>query len=145
MIGIIVAGHIYFSSGLRSAAQAIAGEQEQIIYIDFVPEMSTEQLEAQLRQAMAQCQQGDGVIIFTDIAGGSPCNRATALLIDYPDLRIISGTNLPMLVNACLERDGLTLDELTTLVLETGQSSIGQISLTTDNSVTVGDNIADDL
>lgn len=146
MIGIIVAGHIHFSSGLRSAVEAIAGEQKQVRYIDFVPKMSTEQLEKEMRVALSACQQGDGVIIFTDIAGGSPCNRATALLADYSDIRIISGSNLPMIVNACMERDGLTLDELTSLLVETGRESISQISLVMGyTSTVVNSDIEDDL
>ncbi|MDC9132388.1 hypothetical protein PSJ72_06085 [Escherichia coli] len=52
MIGIIVIGHINFASGLRSAVEAIAGEQPYIEYIDFIPGMSTEQLEIHIRQAV---------------------------------------------------------------------------------------------
>lgn len=142
MIGIIVVGHIHFASALRSAVQAIAGEQKQIIYIDFLSEMSTEQLEQQLRQAIPQCQQGEGIIIFTDIAGGSPCNRASALLTEYSELRVITGSNLPMIVNACLEREGLSLDELTSLILETGRVSIGQVKLQVESNKEIS---ADDL
>ncbi|MCZ5740185.1 hypothetical protein O5290_27445 [Escherichia coli] len=61
MIGIIVIGHINFASGLRSAVEAIAGEQPYIEYIDFIPGMSTEQLEIHIRQAVKKCQTGEGI------------------------------------------------------------------------------------
>ncbi|EAR9443971.1 PTS sugar transporter subunit IIA, partial [Salmonella enterica] len=129
MIGIIVVGHINFSSGLRSAVEAIAGEQSCVEYIDFIPGMSTEQLEIHIRQAVEKCQTGEGVLVFTDVAGGSPCNRATAVMSDYSDMRVITGSNLPMIANACLERDATNLDELASLIVELGHHSIGLIDI----------------
>lgn len=72
MIGLIVVGHINFASGLRSAVEAIAGEQPCVEYIDFVQDMGTDQLETHIRQAVDKCQNGDGVLVFTDVAGGPP-------------------------------------------------------------------------
>lgn len=129
MIGLIVVGHINFASGLRSAVEAIAGEQPCVEYIDFVQDMGTDQLETHIRQAVDKCQDGDGVLVFTDVAGGSPCNRATALMSDYPDIRVITGSNLPMVANACLERDGTDLDELASLITELGHHSIGMVDI----------------
>lgn len=129
MIGIIVVGHINFASGLRSAVEAIAGEQSCVEYIDFIPGMSTEQLEIHIRQAVEKCQAGEGVLVFTDVAGGSPCNRATAVMSDYSDMRVITGSNLPMIANACLERDATNLDELASLIVELGHHSIGLIDI----------------
>lgn len=133
MIGIIVVGHIHFASGLRSAVEAIAGEQKQMAYIDFTAAMSTEQLELQIRQQLTALEAAEGSIIFTDIAGGSPCNRAMAVMASFPRVSIISGSNLPMIVNAALERDGLTLDQLTRLIIETGKASINAMTLMADN------------
>lgn len=97
--------------------------------------MSTEQLEIHIRQAVKNVRQGRH-LVFTDVAGGSPCNRATAVMTDYSDIRVITGSNLPMIANACLERDGTNLNELTSLILELGHHSIGLIdinSLETDD------------
>lgn len=145
MIGIVVVGHINFASGIRSAVEAIAGEQSGVEYIDFVQGMSTEQLEASLRQAINQCQTGKGVLVFTDVAGGSPCNRATAILPEYSDMRVITGSNLPMVANACLERDGSGLDELASLIVELGHDSIGLINLDHQDQEDVPDDMHDDL
>ena len=71
MIGIIVIGHINFASGLRSAVEAIAGEQPYIDIYRFYSGMSTEQLEIHIRQAVKKCQTGEGITVFTDVAGGS--------------------------------------------------------------------------
>ncbi|MGF1715512.1 PTS galactosamine/N-acetylgalactosamine transporter subunit IIA [Photobacterium chitinilyticum] len=122
MIGIVVSGHINFASGMQSAVQAIAGEQDQMEFIDFVESMSTEELEVQLRQAAQQVDSGEGVLFLTDIPGGSPCNRALSIMMDTQNIELIGGANLPMIANAAFERDGVSLQELVNTLLEIGAS-----------------------
>lgn len=122
MIGIVVSGHIHFASGMESAVKAIAGEQEQMAFIDFIESMSTDELEIQLRQAMKAVDAGDGVLFLTDIPGGSPSNRASAILMDSDKVEQISGANLPMIANAAFEREDVTVNELVEILLEIGSS-----------------------
>lgn len=122
MIGIVVSGHIHFASGMESAVKAIAGEQEQMAFIDFIESMSTDELEIQLRQAMKAVDAGDGVLFLTDIPGGSPSNRASAILMDSDKVEQISGVNLPMIANAAFEREDVTVNELVEILLEIGSS-----------------------
>ncbi|OLQ93962.1 PTS mannose transporter subunit IIA [Vibrio ponticus] len=124
MIGIVVSGHINFATGMQSAVRAIAGEQEQMAFIDFVESISTDQLEALLRQAAQDVDSGEGVLFLTDIPGGSPCNRAMAIMMDTPNVELIGGVNLPMIANAAFEREGVTLQELVAMLLEIGGSSM---------------------
>ncbi|NQZ52108.1 MAG: PTS sugar transporter subunit IIA [Moritella sp.] len=124
MIGIVVSGHINFASGVKSAVTAIAGEQAQMKFVDFVETMSTDDLEADLRAAAAAVNSGEGVLFLTDIPGGSPSNRATAIMMDTPLVEVIGGANLPMIVNAAFERDDVELAELVEIVLEIGHSCI---------------------
>lgn len=124
MIGIVVSGHINFASGVQSAVRAIAGEQAQMKFVDFVETMSTDDLEADLRVAAVEVNSGEGVLFLTDIPGGSPSNRATAIMMDTPLVEVIGGANLPMIVNAAFERDGVELSELVEIVLEIGHSCI---------------------
>lgn len=122
MIGIVVSGHIHFASGMESAVKAIAGEQEQMAFIDFIESMSTDELEIKLRQAMKAVDAGDGVLFLTDIPGGSPSNRASAILMDSDKVEQISGVNLPMIANAAFEREDVTVNELVEILLEIGSS-----------------------
>ncbi|MGF1702875.1 PTS sugar transporter subunit IIA [Photobacterium makurazakiensis] len=122
MIGIVVSGHINFASGMGSAVKAIAGEQDQLEFIDFVESMSTDELEAELRQAAKRVDGGEGVLFLTDIPGGSPCNRALAIMMDTGNVELIAGANLPMIANAAFERDGAELKELVETLLEIGGS-----------------------
>ncbi|EGU32591.1 phosphotransferase system, mannose/fructose-specific component IIA [Vibrio ichthyoenteri ATCC 700023] len=124
MIGIIVSGHINFATGMQSAVEAIVGEQASLEFIDFVPTMTTEQLEAQMLASIENMNDGSGVLILTDVPGGSPCNRGVAIMLNRDDVRVVAGCNLPMITNACFERDGISLDELTDIVSEIGAQSM---------------------
>lgn len=124
MIGIVISGHINFASGMQSAVQAIAGEQDQMAFIDFVESMSTEELEVSLRQAAKEVDSGQGVLFLTDIPGGSPCNRALSIMMDTENVELIAGANLPMIANAAFEREGAELKELVETLLEIGTSCV---------------------
>lgn len=112
MLGIVVSGHINFASGMRSAVEAIVGQQPQLEFVDFVESMTTDDLEAQLSAAKERVNTGDGVLFLVDLYGGSPCNRAVNILLQDPNVEVVAGANLSMIVNAALEREGLSLREL---------------------------------
>ncbi|MDX1301330.1 PTS galactosamine/N-acetylgalactosamine transporter subunit IIA [Photobacterium sp.] len=124
MIGIVVSGHINFASGMQSAVKAIAGEQEQMMFIDFVESMSTDELEVQLRQAAKEVDSGEGVLFLADIPGGSPSNRALSIMMDTDNVELIGGANLPMIANAAFEREDVSVKELVDILLEIGGSCI---------------------
>ncbi|URL02590.1 PTS sugar transporter subunit IIA [Avibacterium sp. 20-126] len=113
MLGIVVSGHINFASGMRSAVEAIVGQQPQLEFVDFLESMTTDDLEAQLLSAKARVDSGDGVLFLVDLYGGSPCNRAINILLNDQNVEVIAGTNLSMIVNAALEREEFSLKELT--------------------------------
>ncbi|NBM13865.1 MULTISPECIES: PTS galactosamine/N-acetylgalactosamine transporter subunit IIA [Proteus] len=126
MIGLIVSGHLNFASGMASAVKAIAGEQENIAFIDFVESISPDELEEKMREAIdsMSCQQ---YLFLTDLPGGTPCNRAMAIMMQNPDVEVLAGVNLPMIVNAAFEREGCSTSELVLTLREIGQESIQDI------------------
>ncbi|EJL6535456.1 PTS sugar transporter subunit IIA [Vibrio fluvialis] len=124
MIGIVVSGHINFATGMQSAFHAIAGEQDQFEFVDFLESMSTDDLEDELRKAAQAVNTGDGVLFLCDVVGGSPCNRAMNIMLDTPNVEIVAGVNLAMIANAAFERDGSNLDDLVETLLEIGGSTM---------------------
>ncbi|EKA6606220.1 PTS sugar transporter subunit IIA [Salmonella enterica] len=124
MIGIVVSGHIHFASGMESAVRAIAGEQPQMAFVDFVENMSTDRLEEELRNAADRVDSGDGVLFLTDIPGGSPCNRTLNILMSGRNVELLAGVNLPMIANAAFERDGVSLTELVDILMDIGATSL---------------------
>ena len=111
MIGIILTGHGHFADGLFSAAQLVAGPQEQLRVVNFPEGDSTEDLQQKLRTAAEEL--GDRELVFlTDIAGGSPFNQSVLLSQALPqNCQVFSGTNMPFLLQVLFDRE----DELAVL------------------------------
>ena len=125
MIGLIVTGHANFGSGMTSSVNLIAGEQEAYRYVDFLPTYGTEELTEEIAKAMDELKDCEGIIIFTDLMGGSPFNVAASLGNGKENVRIVAGTNLPMLVEIVMSRKFMDdLDGLVESVLETGKEQV---------------------
>ena len=102
MIGIVVTGHGLFAEGMHSSAVMIAGENEHIKYVCFKEGMGLEELAEQLNAAYAELSDCDGIVVLSDLPGGSPFKTAVECSMAHPDKQIIvlSGTNLPMIITA---------------------------------------------
>lgn len=125
MIGLLVTGHANFGSGITSSVNLIAGEQEAYRYVDFLPTYSTEDLTREISKALDELKDCEGVIIFTDLMGGTPFNVAAQIGHARDDIRIVAGTNLPMLVEIVMSRKFMNdMDGLVDAVLETGKEQV---------------------
>ena len=103
MIQFIVSGHGHFASGIVSAASLIAGEAQAFTAIDFPEGDNADALAARLHAAVEAA--GDApLIIFTDILGGMPFRSAATLAQNRPNIEVVFGTNVQLLVEAVLER-----------------------------------------
>ncbi len=102
MIGLVVTGHGHFADGMHTSAQMIAGESEYIKYVNFEEGMSTEDLAAKLNEAFAALADCDGIVVLSDLPGGSPFKTAVECKYGHPELNIevLAGANLPMIVVA---------------------------------------------
>ena len=125
MIGLLVTGHANFGSGMTSSVNLIAGEQEAYKYVDFLPTYSTEDLTVEITKALDELKDCEGIIIFTDLMGGTPFNVSAQLGHGKDNIRIVAGTNLPMLVEIVMSRKFMDdLDGLVESVLETGKEQV---------------------
>ena len=112
---------------MTSSVNLIAGEQEAYQYVDFLPTYSTEDLAAELNKALDALKDCEGVIIFTDLIGGTPFNTAAQLGRDRENVRILAGTNLPMLVEVVMSRKFMDdLDGLVDSLLQTGKEQVAK-------------------
>ena len=100
MIGMVVTGHGLFAAGMQSSAKMIAGENECIKYVCFEDGMTPETLAEKLSAAYTELAECDGIVVLSDLPGGSPFRTAVEVAMAHPDKKIIvlSGTNLPMIV-----------------------------------------------
>ena len=100
MIGIVVTGHGLFAEGMHSSAKMIAGENENIKYVCFEDGMGLEELAEKLSAAYTELSDCDGIVVLSDLPGGSPFKTAVECSMAHPDKQIVvlSGTNLPMII-----------------------------------------------
>ena len=118
MVGIILTGHGRFADGLTSSVDLIAGPQKDYVAVNF--EHEVDELTTDLNAAFDQLQDCDGVIVFTDLQGGSPFKTAVELSVSRENVEIIAGTNLPMLAEVIMARSmGLDLDTLAGMAINT--------------------------
>jgi len=123
MIGLILCGHGNFATGLYSSLKLIAGEQENFGVIDFVEDMSSEELEAQLVKVLRDTDSSSGVVIFTDIPGGTPFRQSALISSRNEKVKVVAGTNLPMILGSSFSRH-LNLEEFTKKALKTAQDGL---------------------
>lgn len=138
MIGLVITGHINFATGYKSAVSAIAGESSQVEYVDFIESLSTKELRVRIAEAADRVDSGEGVLFLTDISGGSPFQCAASIASEMSNADVISGVNLVIVAEACLEREEMALGDLVPHLINAGVSNIKSLqqSLHTDKSNT---------
>ena len=112
MIGIIVAGHGNFPTGIMSAVSLIAGNPEHIKAVDFVKGMSSQELKQKLEEQMEALGTSE-ILVMTDLLGGTPFNVASGIKTESgKSIKVLAGTNLAMAVEAIFSRELMGLEEL---------------------------------
>ena len=104
MVGLLITGPGHFATGLGSSLRLITGTTENIEYVDFEADHSTETLAHNLNQAFDKLKDCDGVLVLSDLAGGSPFKTAVECKFARPDqkIEVIAGSNLPMLIEGSM-------------------------------------------
>ena len=97
MVGVIVVTHGQFGKHLLEAAQTILGPQEQCAHIAIEGAVDMAGLLAELKGTVKKMETGSGVIILTDMFGGTPSNISLSLL-QPGKVDVLTGANLPMLL-----------------------------------------------
>ena len=105
-IGIIIASHGKFAEGIHQSGSMIFGDQEKVQIVTFMPSEGPDDLYAHFNDAIAQFDADDEILVLADLWSGSPFNQASRVMGENPDrkMAIITGLNLPMLIQAYTER-----------------------------------------
>ncbi|MCW9717771.1 PTS mannose transporter subunit IIAB [Avibacterium sp. 21-599] len=125
-IAIIIATHGVAAEQLLKTTEMLIGEQENVATIDFVPGENAETIMAKYQEklstTLAHC---DEVLFLVDTWGGSPFNAANRVSEGKDNMDIVTGVNVPMLVETFMARDdGPSLQELVAIALETGRTGV---------------------
>ena len=105
-IGIIIASHGKFAEGIHQSGSMIFGEQEKVQVVTFMPNEGPDDLYEHFNNAIGQFDADDEILVLADLWSGSPFNQASRIQGENPDRKraIITGLNLPMLIQAYTER-----------------------------------------
>lgn len=123
MFGIIVIGHAQFSNELVKATEHILGPQEKLTAVSMLPDDEAETKRQEL-QILINALRGDGgVVILTDMFGGTPSNLAISFL-EANNIEVIAGVNLPMLIKLLSVRPHHSLVNAVKLAVDAGREYI---------------------
>ena len=127
MIGLVIVTHGGLAREFRSALEHVHGPQEQLGAISIGPDDDMESRRDEILSAIKEVDNGDGVILLTDMFGGTPSNLAISVMEDAK-VEVIAGVNLPMLIKLASVRGERTLDEAISEAQEAGRKYISVAS-----------------
>ena len=123
MIGLVLVTHGRLAEEFLNALEHVVGSQSNMETISIGPEDDMEARRADILDAVSRADDNDGVIILTDMFGGTPSNLAISLM-ETGRVEIIAGINLPMLIKLASIRADTTLSEAVEQAQEAGRKYI---------------------
>ncbi len=126
MIGLVLVTHGNLALEFKAAMEHVVGEQPCLRTICIAAEDDMEVRRADIARAVAECNSGKGVIILTDMFGGTPSNLAISLL--GPQVEVIAGVNLPMLIKLASVRKAGTVEAAVQAAQDAGRKYIAVAS-----------------
>ena len=123
LVGVVVVTHGQLASELLNAAEMIVGELPQFTAVSIGWHDDVDMATTMIQKALERVKGPDGVLILTDMFGGTPTNIASTFL-DQDKVEVVTGVNLPMLIKFVQIGEGQTLAAAAKAVKEQGQSSI---------------------
>ena len=123
MIGMVLVTHGHLATEFRSALEHVVGPQRDIETITIGPEDDMEQRRQDIVTAVATVDSGHGVVLLTDMFGGTPSNLAISVM-DRARVEVVAGINLPMLIKLASVREGVNLEQAVTQAQDAGRKYI---------------------
>ena len=127
MIGVVLVTHGRLAEEFISALEHVVGKQNQIAAICIESDGDMEDCRLDILAATKGVESGDGVILLTDMFGGTPSNLAISIM-EQANVEVVAGINLPMLVKLATSRDGSRLAEVAVCAQEAGRKYINVAS-----------------
>jgi PTS system mannose-specific IIA component len=127
MIGLVLVTHGRLASEFVLALEHVVGPQRNIASVCIGPEDDMEQRRAEILDAVARCDTGAGVVVLTDMFGGTPSNLAISIM-DRARIEVIAGVNLPMLIKLASVRNTEPLAAAVQAAREAGRKYINVAS-----------------
>lgn len=110
-VAVILASHGYFAKEALHSAEMIIGKQDNCAYLAVTEDLNLQQAKAQMEKMFAELDTSNGTVILCDILGGTPSNVSGTFCLEQENTLVLSGLNLPMLLDLFTNRQR-SLDEL---------------------------------
>lgn len=127
MIGLVLVTHGRLADEFRSALEHVVGPQTYLETICIGPDDDMEQRRRDIIAAVDRVEQGKGVVLLTDMFGGTPSNLAISVM-DHGTIEVIAGVNLPMLIKLASVRSDKPLADAVTDARDAGRKYISVAS-----------------
>lgn len=123
MIGILVITHAQLGHELLGAAEFILGKLERVEALSVEANLDPDKIRKEIARGVKRLAESDGVLILTDMFGGTPNNVSLAFL-EEGKVEVVTGVNLPMLIKAATCRQDAQLSQLAAQVAHAGREAI---------------------
>jgi PTS system mannose-specific IIA component len=128
MVGVVVVTHCHLAEEMISAAQLVVGEElKQFQAVSIDPKEGSEEIREKIITAIRKVDIGQGVLILTDMYGGTPSNISLSFL-EEKRIEVITGVNLPMLLKLATYQNNMDLESLAAFITDYGQRNINLAS-----------------
>jgi PTS system mannose-specific IIA component len=127
MIGLVLVTHGHLANEFRAALEHVVGPQKQLETVSIGPDDDIEQRRRDIIAAVTGVDSGEGVVILTDMFGGTPSNLAISVM-NEAKVDVVAGINLPMLIKLTSVRDTASLEQAVVLAQDAGRKYISVAS-----------------
>jgi mannose PTS system EIIA component len=127
MIGLVIVAHGRLAAEFRLALEHVVGPQDRVETVSIAPDDNVETRRKDIVEAISRVNGGSGVIILTDMFGGTPSNLAISAL-ENGHIEVLAGVNLPMLIKLARVRGETPLKKAVELAQEAGRKYISVAS-----------------
>ena len=123
MIGMVLVTHGHPATEFRAALEHVVGPQKHLATVSIGPDDDMERRRQDIVAAVALVETGAGVVLLTDMFGGTPSNLAISVM-DGPGVEVVAGVNLPMLIKLASVRETSTLAQAVAQAQDAGRKYI---------------------
>lgn len=123
MIGMVLVTHGHLATEFRAALEHVVGPQKQVATVSIGPEDDMELRRRDILDAVNEVDAGDGVVVLTDMFGGTPSNLAISVM-NGGHIEVVAGINLPMLIKLASVRDVASLEQAVIQAQDAGRKYI---------------------
>jgi PTS system mannose-specific IIA component len=126
-VGVVIVTHYGLGEEFLQALRLIVPGAPGFLAVGIEPSQSVEEMRGSIAQALAKAQQGHGVLVLTDMFGGTPSNISLSFLAEH-EIEVVTGLNLPMLIKLATLSEDRPLEELASFIKSYGQRNISVAS-----------------